>query len=50
LQAWRALAVLERMGGDDARQMLEALAKGEPDVALTEEAKAALKRLQRRVQ
>ena len=47
LQTWRALAVLERIGSDDARQVLDGLAKGDPDARLTQEAKAALERLQR---
>jgi hypothetical protein len=48
LQSWRALAVLERIGTDDARQLLERLAKGDPDARLSQEAVAALERLQRR--
>jgi hypothetical protein len=47
LQSWRALAVLERIG-DDARQVLNGLAKGDPDASLTQKAKASLERLQRR--
>jgi hypothetical protein len=48
LQSWRAVTVLERQGGDDARQVLEGLAKGEPASRLTQEARAALERLHRR--
>jgi hypothetical protein len=47
-QSWRALAVLERIGNDDARQVLEGLAKGDPDARLTQEADLAVQRLQRR--
>jgi hypothetical protein len=50
LETWRALAVLERIGRDDARQVLkglseEGLSEGDPDARLTQEATAALKRL-----
>ena len=41
----RALEVLEHMGGAEARELLEELAKGAPEAALTREAKAALARL-----
>jgi Txe/YoeB family toxin of Txe-Axe toxin-antitoxin module len=47
LQTWHALAVLERIGNDDAREVLHALAKGDADARLTQEAKAGLKRMQR---
>ncbi len=46
LRRERALEVAEHMGGREARALLEELAKGAPDAALTQEAKAALKRLQ----
>jgi hypothetical protein len=49
LQDWRALAVLERLGSEDARRVLQELAKGEPGARLTQEAKEALERLQRRI-
>jgi hypothetical protein len=45
LRAIRALAVLERVGDADARKLLEELAGGAPDAALTTQAKAALDRL-----
>jgi hypothetical protein len=45
LRAWRALEAVEQIGSPEARQLLEALAKGAPGAWLTEEAKAALKRL-----
>src|SRR5262249_34931086 len=45
LRAVRAVAVLEDVGTADARRVLDALAKGEPDARLTREAKAALRRL-----
>jgi WD40 repeat protein len=41
----RAVAVLERVGGADARKLLEELAAGAPDAPLTGQAKAALGRL-----
>jgi WD40 repeat protein len=43
----RALEVLEHIGGAEARAVLDELAKGAPEAALTQEAKAALKRLQK---
>jgi HEAT repeat protein len=45
LETWRALAVLERIGSDDARQVLKGLSEGDPDSRLTREASAALERL-----
>jgi hypothetical protein len=45
LQSWRALAVLERIGSDDARQVLEGLAEGDTESRVTQEAAAALERL-----
>jgi RNA polymerase sigma factor (sigma-70 family) len=48
LQALRAVAVLEDVATPEARQVLETLAKGEPEVRLTREAKASLERLARR--
>jgi hypothetical protein len=45
LETWRALAVLERIGNDDARQVLTGLSEGDPDSRLTQEAGAALERL-----
>ena len=44
----RAVQVLETIGGDDARRVLEYLAKGRPDARLTTEAKASLQRLNAR--
>jgi RNA polymerase sigma factor (sigma-70 family) len=41
----RAMEVLEHAGGTEARALLEELARGAPEAALTREAKAALKRL-----
>jgi RNA polymerase sigma factor (sigma-70 family) len=41
----RAVEVLERVGGAEARRVLEALARGAPEARLTQEAKAALARL-----
>jgi WD40 repeat protein len=48
LQTWRALAVLERTGSNEARQVLEGLANGDPDAPLTQDAQAALDRLRKR--
>jgi hypothetical protein len=48
LRTLRALQVVELMGTPEARQFLEALAKGEADAWLTGEARAALQRLDRR--
>lgn len=45
LRTLRAVEVLERVGTAEARQALEALAKGAPGVRLTREAQTALKRL-----
>jgi len=44
----RALEVLEALGTPEARKVLEELAKGVPDAALTQEAKASLERLTKR--
>jgi hypothetical protein len=48
LRMLRALEVLERMGGAEARRVLEAWAGGAAEATLTREAKAALDRLGRR--
>ncbi|HEY7424247.1 MAG TPA: hypothetical protein VH682_08480, partial [Gemmataceae bacterium] len=48
LRSLRTLEVLELAGTPEARQMLEALAKGAPESWLTAEAKEALDRLRRR--
>lgn len=48
LREVRALAVLEQIDSREARQLLEALARGVPDARLTQEAKASLQRLNRR--
>jgi WD40 repeat protein len=45
LQVVRAIEVLERAGTPGARQALQSLAEGEPSARLTQEAQAALKRL-----
>ena len=44
LRASRAVAVLERAGTSEARQLLESFARGSPDAFLTRHAIAALKR------
>lgn len=48
-QLWelRAVAVRERIGTPEARQLLDELAKGAPEAWLTQEAKAALERLKK---
>jgi WD40 repeat protein len=48
LRALRAVAVLEEITTQEAKQLLEKLASGVPDARLTREAKAALQRLERR--
>jgi hypothetical protein len=45
VRAVRAVAVLEQIGTPEARQVLEALARGAPDALLTQDAQAALGRL-----
>jgi hypothetical protein len=49
LSAVRGITVLERIGSLEAQTVLESLAKGGPGARETEEAKASLQRLQRRV-
>jgi RNA polymerase sigma factor (sigma-70 family) len=46
--AGRALQVLEQIGTPEARKVLEALAKGDPDTHLVREARASLERLKKR--
>jgi WD40 repeat protein len=48
LRLLRAMEVLEGIGTPVAREVLEALAGGAPEARLTQEAKAALRRLDRR--
>jgi WD40 repeat protein len=48
LRGLRAVEVLERIGNGEALRLLAALAKGERDARLTQDAKAALERLARR--
>jgi RNA polymerase sigma factor (sigma-70 family) len=45
LRRSRALEVLEQAGGPEARELLEALAKGAPEAAQTQDSRAALKRI-----
>ena len=47
LRLLRAIEILEHIGSDDARQLLRTLAQGAPEARLTQEARAALKRLER---
>jgi RNA polymerase sigma factor (sigma-70 family) len=47
LRVRRALEVLEQSDAPEARRLLEALARGEPDCWLTQRAKASLERLAR---
>ena len=48
LQASRAVEVLEHIGDAEARQVLQTLAQGAPDAALTKDAKDSLERLAKR--
>ncbi|MBY0524228.1 MAG: tetratricopeptide repeat protein, partial [Gemmataceae bacterium] len=48
LRAIRAVEVLEKIGTPDAQAILRTLAKGAEDARLTQDAKAALERLERR--
>jgi WD40 repeat protein len=48
LRILRAIEVLERIGSSEARRILEELAHGAPEVRLTQEAKAAVERLDKR--
>jgi len=48
LRATRAVAVLERIGSKEAREVLNGLARGAPDAPLTRDARAALQRLGKR--
>ena len=45
LRTWRALAVLEYMNTPESRRLLQALANGVPEAWLTQESRAALRRL-----
>jgi HEAT repeat protein len=45
LRPLRALEVLERMATAEAKDFLQEIAQGDPDAPLTQEAKAALRRL-----
>ncbi len=47
LRSQRALRVLEWAGSAEARDLLRKLAAGDPDAPLTQDAKAALRRLER---
>jgi WD40 repeat protein len=48
LRLLRAVEVLEHIGSDEARELLQTLAPGAADARLTREAKASLQRLERR--
>jgi WD40 repeat protein len=48
LRPLRAVEVLERLGTPAAKELLEALAKGDPDARLTQDAQASLERLSNR--
>jgi hypothetical protein len=47
LRALRAVELLERVGGDEARRVLSSLARGAPQALLTREVRAALERRSR---
>jgi RNA polymerase sigma factor (sigma-70 family) len=47
LRELRAVELLELMGSSEARQLLQALAKGAPEARLTREARSAIRRLTR---
>jgi hypothetical protein len=47
LRALRAIAVLERIGTDDARKMLDELSRGATDAPETKAARSALERMWR---
>jgi WD40 repeat protein len=44
LRAWRSLAVLEQLGSEEAKALLERLARGSPHAHLSQQARAALAR------
>jgi hypothetical protein len=48
VRAVRAIALLEHIGTQEAKQLLESLASGEPDALPTEQARAAFDRLKKR--
>jgi WD40 repeat protein len=50
MRSLRSVEALEHIGTLEARRVLEILAKGAPDARLTQEAKAALTRLVRRIE
>jgi RNA polymerase sigma factor (sigma-70 family) len=49
LQKLRAVEVLEHIATSEARELLRSLAKGDPEARVTQEAKASLERLARRL-
>ena len=49
LRTVRAVEVLERVGNPEARRVLQSLARGAPGATVTQEAQAALKRLDKRL-
>ena len=49
LQTLRAVEVLERIANPDARRVLQILGAGAPGATITQEARAALKRLDKRM-
>jgi hypothetical protein len=48
VRAVRSIALLESIGTQEAKQLLESLASGEPDALPSEQARAALDRLNKR--
>jgi hypothetical protein len=49
LRTLRAVEVLERVANPEARKVLQSLASGAPGATVTQEAQAALKRLDKRL-
>jgi WD40 repeat protein len=45
LRAFRAIEILERIGGPDPRKIIETLTRGVPEARLTQDAKATLRRI-----
>jgi hypothetical protein len=46
LRSLRGVEMLERLGNDESRQVLQTISEGAPEARLTQDAKASLKRLE----